>query len=153
MTLTVKPVYLVLKTTSQKLMLRLGTQISIPGPAGPQGPPGSVGDRIVLSDDTDLELGAATYVNADTEIVATLPTSAEIGSTNYKATFILAHGQNFRVQAQGSDVIRWFGMSSPPGGWMENDEIDAVLEIAYIGAGVFTVTNAVRNWIFGPETP
>jgi hypothetical protein len=135
---------LVLSLDTPELVLNIDATISVKGDKGDPG----IGDRVVLTADTTLPIASGrTYVNSNTPIVATLPTSAQIGSTNFRVLFTLAYAQNLRVAAQGSDVVRWYGVE---GAWLEIAERDAVLEVTYIGGGVFLVTNAEREWSFGP---
>jgi hypothetical protein len=121
------------------------------GPVGPQGPPGDGSVRVELTADTTLDTVSGTvYTNAATPVVATLPPSASIGSAVYKARFRLTAAALLRVQAQGSDVIRYYGQQSIAAGYLEISERDAVLDVEYVGANVFLVTNALMQWSFGP---
>jgi hypothetical protein len=110
------------------------------------------GSRVVLTTDTELDAAASgnTYVNSDAEIVVDLPASEDIGSALYRARFVLAYAQALRVRAQGDDVIRWSGVASAEAGYLETSDRDAVVDVEYIGGGVFTVTGAQREWSFGP---
>ena len=134
-----------LEIESAALTLELGAIVAFsPIDTGPS--------RVVLLEDTTLSAdgNGNTYVNDDAEIVATLPESADIGAAKYAVRFVLAFAQVFRLQAQGSDVIRWSGVESAAAGYLETSDRDAVVDVEYIGDGVFTVTSAQREWSFGP---
>lgn len=106
----------------------------------------NLGSRVVLSEDTTLEIANGsgnTYVNDDVELVVELPTSSEIGARLYRARFVLAYAKTMTIAAQGSDAIRWSGID---GASLESADRDAVLDVEYIGDGVFTVTGAQREW-------
>jgi hypothetical protein len=144
-------------STRFKIVVRNGPT----GPQGPEGPAGSGGGgsaglRVALTSDTTLTSSdnGNTYTNtgAAGTVIATLPASSTLGSGTFKLNFRLTVAQLLRVKAQGSDVLRYYGSASPAAGYLEIDERDAALDVEYVGGGVFLVTAALCNWIFGPTS-
>lgn len=97
---------------------------------------------------------AHTNGSASGTIVFTLPTGAELDTANLPNFFVgkfrVTVAQLLRVQAQGSDVIRYAGQATAAGGYLECGDVDAVLDVEYAGSGVFLVTALMREWSIGP---
>lgn len=109
---------------------------------------------IALIDDITLTAGdrGTTYVASDAVIV-TLPPSVDLDaiaplkwSTHVRVVADVAT----RVQSQGADVIRYYGQATAAAGYLEIADRDAVLDVEYIGGGIFLVVSALREWSFGP---
>jgi len=88
------------------------------------------------------------YTNAGAggAVVATLPTSAAIASSRWRARFIVVEGQVFRFLRQGSNTINYYGVS---GISLESANAGDTIDIEYAGGGVFVVTGATgQGWSF-----
>lgn len=144
LTLTMNAAPLVLSIGDESLTLSLGASI---------GGTARRGRLVELDASATLPVTGAgnTYVNTGGALTASLPASGTIvGDAIYSATFVTTVAAMLRIQAQGSDVIRYYGTESAAGGYLEIADRDAVLEVRYVGAGVFVVTSALREWSFGP---
>ena len=89
-----------------------------------------------------------TNAGATDTVVATLPASASIGSSHWCAEFFVTVAEILRIKAQGSDVIRYTTAVSAAAGSLESSEIGSCIKIAYVGGGVFFVTQAMDAWEF-----
>lgn len=87
-----------------------------------------------------------TNAGASSTVVATLPTSAAIGSSRWRARFIVVEGQVLRFLRQGTNTINYFGVS---GISLESANAGDTIDIEYAGGGVFVVTGATgQGWSF-----
>jgi hypothetical protein len=141
---------LVLTLTGAPLVLSLDATISLQGPPGSSG----IGELVALTEDTEIgtETGTA-YTNegAAGVVVATLPETSElVDGERFLASFYVVEAQTLRVQAQGTDVIRYSGVATAAAGYLEIADVDAVLTLERVAAGVYLVTQAIREWSFGP---
>lgn len=111
---------------------------------------GGGGTRVEMSASASLSAGTrdSCYTNtgAGATVVATLPASADIGSSRWRARFIVVASQMFRFLRQGSNTINYFGVS---GISLESSNAGDTIDIEYAGGGVFVVTGATgQGWSF-----
>lgn len=119
------------------------------GPQGPQGPAGA-SERVDLEGTVELDAddaGDNLHTNNNGAAVAVLPPSADIGSNYYGARFRVTSDNPMRVQAQGTDVIRYGGVATDAAEFLECDDRDGALNIEYVGGGVYLAIALMGAWI------
>lgn len=146
--LTMEAAPLVLELGDDEMTLQLGAAIN---PV--------VTSKLVNVEDAALALtitDAGTTYTAAGACTITLPASGTLpepnaaGRNKWAAFFRTTVAELMRVQTQGADVIRYSGVESSAAGLLEIAERDAVLDVEYVGGGVFLVTGAILEWSFGP---
>lgn len=108
---------------------------------------GAGGSRIVVTDGQQLSITSGnTYTNegADDEVEVTLPTSAAIADGQWRARFVGRAAETFRVVRSSTDSIVYDPTS---GVSIETSEVNAFVDVEYVGGGVFLITQADR-WAF-----
>lgn len=122
--------------------LRIGLGAIIGGGGGSAG-----GSRIVVSDGQQLTVANGnTYTNegATDAVEVLLPSSASIADAQWRARFVGRAAETFRVVRTSTDSIVYEPTS---GIAIETADINAFVDIEYVGGGVFMITQADR-WMF-----
>lgn len=116
------------------------------GEQGPQGPPGA-SSRTDLAGTVALDADDANdvlHTNNTAAATAVLPPSADIGSNYYAARFRVTSDNPVRIEVQGSDVIRYGGVSSTE---LTCDDRDGALNVEYVGGGVYLASAIMGAWV------
>lgn len=108
-----------------------------------------VGSRIEMAAGvtlTDVSRGNTYVATAASQVTATLPASGTIGAGVRWINRFVANEDGLRVLAQGADAILYYGTS---GQSLTSVNPGDVVDIEYIGSGVFNVVGVVgQGWVF-----
>lgn len=100
---------------------------------------GGVRTNMTESDDLseDLRDGSYTNTGAGAEVIATLPASSAIGSSRWRARFMVTAAQTFRLAPAGLDSLNFYGNVFAS---LASATVGDVIDIEYAGGGSFIVT-------------
>jgi hypothetical protein len=84
-----------------------------------------------------------TNVNATALVVFTLPTPVR----GYEFEFVIADGDGIKVQAAGTDLIRYNGSASSAGGYIQSLQLGSSFKLKAVSSSTWVVSSAVGSSI------